>query len=339
MLASLCGALFFQVTAYAAPKTDILIFHNGDRLTGEVKSLKRGRLNFNTDATGTIGIEWDKIARLVSNQHIQVETSSGARYFGNLIEPEADGRIVVETDRGEEALEAGRIIRMEPIEGTGLSALDVDVSVGYNFAKANGVKQGTIGLNADYRTLERIYSVKASTTTSDSADAQASERANLGLQYTRLRKNRWTVLGSFSADQNDELGLNLRTSLGIGGGRFLIQNNSVLLNVQAVLQASRENLIAEVEDADSLELRLTGNFDWFRFESPELDWTNTLQIIPSITDKGRIRGEFDTSLRWEIIGDLNWALTFYSSYDNQPQSDAAKATIDYGVNTNLVYEF
>jgi len=335
------AALFAALAApaLAAPKTDVLIFSNGDRLTGEIKSLQRGQLHFNTDATGTIGIEWARVARLQSGQHIQVETSSGRRYFGSLAEAGQDGRIVVNAEDGPQVVETNRVITMEPIEGTGLSALDVDVSLGYNFAKANGVKQLTIGTNADYRTLLRIYSLKASTTMSDSGSQQASKRANLGLQYTRLWKNRWTSLGSLSLDQNDELGLNLRTSLGFGFGRFLVQNNSMLLNLQAVLQASRENLVAEAQDNNSLELRLSGTWDWFRFDSPELDWSNTLQIIPSLTDKGRVRGEFDTSLKWEMIDDLNWALTFYSSYDNKPQSGAANATIDYGVNTNLVYEF
>ena len=338
--AALFATLAVQApSVLAAPKTDVLIFSNGDRLTGEIKSLQRGQLHFNTDATGTIEIEWHRVARLSSGQHIQVETSSGRRYFGSLPEAGQDGRIIVDTENGPQVLETHRVITMEPIEGTGLSALDVDVSVGYNFAKANGIKQMTIGTNADYRTLLRIYSLKASTTTSDSGSQQASRRANLGLQYTRLWQNRWTTLGSLSLDQNDELGLNLRTSLGFGFGRFLVQNNSMLFNVQAVLQASRENLVAEAADNDSLELRLSGTWDWFRFDSPELDWSNTLQIIPSLTDKGRVRGEFDTSLKWEMINDLNWALTFYSSYDNKPQSGAANATIDYGVNTNLVYEF
>jgi len=59
-----------SMPAIAADKTDILVFVNGDRLTGEVKSLERGRLRFNTDATGTIAIEWDDVAQISSDQNI-----------------------------------------------------------------------------------------------------------------------------------------------------------------------------------------------------------------------------------------------------------------------------
>ena len=80
----------WAIPASAAPKTDIVLFKNGDRLTGELLSLKRGRLNLNTHATGTIAIEWDKISGVISKQHIQIETGSGIRYFGTLTAEEGE---------------------------------------------------------------------------------------------------------------------------------------------------------------------------------------------------------------------------------------------------------
>lgn len=54
----LCNLIFVLIAmpAIGAPKTDVVVFNNGDRLTGEVKSLERGRLCFETDATDTISI-------------------------------------------------------------------------------------------------------------------------------------------------------------------------------------------------------------------------------------------------------------------------------------------
>jgi len=322
----------------AAPKTDIVIFKNGDRLTGELKSLKRGQLNLNTEATGTIGIEWDKISNVISNQKIQVETSNGTRYFGNLASSDRGSSIIVVTDDGPQTLDWMSVITMTPIEGGGIHGLDVDLSVGYNFAKAGGVKQVTLGVNMDYRSLIRIESLRFSTVITDSDTQDASKRMNLGFRHTRLWNRRWFSNSSLTFDQNDELGLNLRTSVGAGGGRYLVQSNTTLLSLEGGLQFSRENLIAEDEDINSLEATFSANWDWFLFEDPELDWSTTLQIIPSLTENGRVRGELDTTLSWEIIGDLNWAFSLYGSWDNQPQS-AEGATSDYGVNTALVYDF
>jgi hypothetical protein len=324
--------------ALSAPKTDIVIFKNGDKLTGEIKSLERGRLNLSTDAIGTIAIEWDKVHGVVSNQTIQVETGSGVRYFGVLTFSEETPGLIVSTASGSEKLEMDRVIVMAPIEGTGIDALDIDLSFGYNFAKAGQTSTGTFGIDMHYRSLKRIESLSASTNVTDSDTQDSSKRANLLLQHTRLWKDRWYNGGNVALERNDELGLDQRTSIGANGGRYLIQSNSMLLAVEGGLQVARERLVDEEQDKNSVEALLTVKWDWFLFQNPELDWSTTMQIIPSLTESGRWRGEFDTALKWEIVNDLKWNISIYSSFDNKP-TDAAASTSDYGVNTGLTYEF
>ncbi len=330
--------LLSALPANAAPKTDTVIFKNGDKLTGEFKSLKRGRLNLNTDATGTIGIEWDKVSNVISKQIIQVELTDGTRYFGELTPTEKSSSIVVLTGSGPRSLEMVNIITMTPIEGGGINALEVDLSVGYDFAKAGGVMHGSLGIDMDYRSLIRIESLRFSTLITDSDTQEANKRTNLTLGHTRLWSSRWFTTGSLSFDQNDELGLDLRSSVGGSVGRYRIQSNSMLLSFTGGLQFSRENLTTNVDDIDSFEATFSVSWDWFLFEDPELDLSLEFEVIPSLTEKGRVRSELSTTLSWEIIGNLDWAFSYYGSWDNQPQS-VDGATSDYGINTALVYEF
>jgi Protein of unknown function, DUF481 len=50
----------------AAPPTDVLIFANGDRLTGKLESVTDGNVVFNSDMAGTLTISIDKIKELKS---------------------------------------------------------------------------------------------------------------------------------------------------------------------------------------------------------------------------------------------------------------------------------
>jgi len=50
----------------AQGKTDVVTLANGDRITGEVKRLDRGRLEFSTDDAGTLYLEWDKLASVIA---------------------------------------------------------------------------------------------------------------------------------------------------------------------------------------------------------------------------------------------------------------------------------
>ena len=292
------------VPALADAKTDIVVFTNGDKLTGEVKSLERGRLRFKTDATGTINIEWDDVAYLSSDQNIQVETSDGTRYLGSLGVAATEGLTVVNTSSGPIELSANEVVLMAPIKEKGINRIDGDITFGLNFTKASEIKQLHFGLDMHYRTETRIVSLLANATTSDSTDSESSQRHSAELTYRRLWPNRWVTGGLLSLNRNDELGLDLRTSVGAGGGRILRQSNSVNLLIEGGLLLSRENLASGVPSEDTWEALAALQWEWFRYDSPELDLSTRLQIFPNLTDTGRVRGEFDIRLKWELIEDL-----------------------------------
>ena len=50
------AAAALSLAGVAGADTDVVTMINGDRLTGEVKSLERGKLRFDSSATGTIPI-------------------------------------------------------------------------------------------------------------------------------------------------------------------------------------------------------------------------------------------------------------------------------------------
>ena len=52
----------------------------------------------------------------------------------------------------------------------------------------------------------------------------------------------------------------------------------------------------------------------------------------------RTRARLDVTLRWEMIEDLYWRLSFQGSYDNQPPGEDASTT-DYSVVSGLAYDF
>lgn len=326
------------VPATSNADTDVLIFDNGDRLTGELKSMERGKVRFDTDATGTIPIEWDNVASLESNQNVQVETDDGSRYLGQLSRDSEARRLIVATNSGPVRLDIERVVYMMPIESRTLDRVDGRISLGYNFAQASKVQQFLIGLDVDYRTETRILGLSADAALSDSENNEASRRKRADLQYTRLRPRRWVSGGVLRFDSNDALGVDLRTSLGIGGGRYLQQTNSQVLLLTGGLQGSREEIAGASGGEDSLEAFATLKWDWFRYDYPQLDLSTTAQVIPNLTNTGRLRSELEIKLSWELIEDLVWQINYFRSSDSDPGvSDTPK--IDYGISTSLGYSF
>ena len=89
---------------------------------------------------------------------------------------------------------------------------------------------------------------------------------------------------------------------------------------------------------ESLEGLLGLEYSRYVYDHPAVDLSARLKAFPSITDSGRTRAQLDLSLRWEVITDLFWDLSYYNSYDSDPPS-ASQSTSDYGIVTSIGYSF
>ena len=82
---------------------------------------------------------------------------------------------------------------------------------------------------------------------------------------------------------------------------------------------------------------IRSSFDLFKLNIPTTRLSANINVFPGITESGRLRVNTDISLRNEIVRDLFWDLSFYSTYDNQPAKGAASE--DYGIVTSIGASF
>jgi hypothetical protein len=237
-------------------------------------------------------------------------------------------------------------VRISQIEDTFWERVQGSLTFGYSFTKASDVAQGNLGFRATHRTEIRSFTVDGSTIiTSDQAD-ENTQRSNLSLSTTRFRSNRWFNSYLLGFESNDELGLNLRSSLGAGLGRYMIQTNTSELSLVGGLLGTAEDLspnegvpeASSQSSKESFEGMLGVDYSRYIFDDPTVDLSVSLFAFPSITESGRTRAQFDVNFRWELINDLFWDLTYYNTYDSDPPS-GSESTNDYGIVTSIGYSF
>jgi hypothetical protein len=76
--------VWLPVGVRAQGRSDVVSLANGDRITGEVVRLDRGRLEFKTDDAGTLYLEWDKLTSVVATRLVEVMTTDGRLFLGTL---------------------------------------------------------------------------------------------------------------------------------------------------------------------------------------------------------------------------------------------------------------
>ncbi len=323
--------------ALTAAFADDVTFGGRNFMEGELKYMERGRLYFKTPATDTIYIDWQDVAKVTSTRLLEVELQSGILFYGSLVATEDGGKVALRRSTDVVPLELSQIVRITPIEENFLARFDGKLSTGLNLNKANDYRQFDLGLNLEYVTRRYESNLTASSLLTNSEGSDSSKQNRLAIASNRKLDNRWRTGGLLEFESNDELGIKLRSSVGWGIGRALIQTNSQRFMLAGGLLLTQEKAANSGDSENNIESFGAVQYQLFRYADPEVDLVTGLRVIPSLTDAGRVRGDFDITLSWEIINDLDWQLTFRNAYDSSPPAEA-RAKNDYSVITGLSWD-
>ena len=338
-LCGACMALLGLSSPAAAQKTDLIYLTNGDRLTGEIKTLERGMLLVKTDSIGTLYVEWTAVDHVVTDKTMQLELINGRRIESSLDEGETRQTLTAVKGESKQEINIDEVVRIDQlrVDRSFFQRLEGKVGLGLSYTKGSEIGQFYFLGNTRYRKVESEYVVNWNTIRTIRPGSN-TERANIDLFYRRFKENRWfwTLLGGL--DKNEELGIDLRTTAGGGIGRFLKKSNNFQFSLTGGIVGTAENTIEGAENATNMDGMIAGDLAFLRFNTPKSNFRTSLRVWPSITDSGRVRANWDASLGQEVFtADFSLDLTFYATYDSRPPAGAAGD--DYGVVTSINYTY
>jgi hypothetical protein len=337
VLLGLLSALALPVAADAQPKTDVVTLANGDRITGEVKGLDRGRLEFSTDDAGTLYLEWDKLVSVVAARRFEVVTHDGRRYLGAL-GPAAQRSIAVVTEVETVTLVMPEVTIVRPIATSFWRKLDGSFDAGFNYTRSSGVAQLNVHSDTVFRNPASQARLVASVTlTEKDDDPGRDDRGILEASYVRYPWREWFIGGMARFENNESLGVELRSQVGIATGPRLINSNRGQLSLGAGVVLNDERGV-DVERVQNVEGLVLFEASFFTYDRPKTDLAVSLQYYPSLSNPGRHRVEVDAGVKREFFKDLFVALNVYNSYDSRPPNAAADRN-DVGVVASIGWTY
>ena len=323
-------------TPAGAARTDVVILHNGDHITGEVKKLDYGKLEYKTDDMDNIYIEWEKIHHITSVNRFEIVDTNGIRRWGSIGRTDTPQEFVVITSVGADTLGLLGVVRLTRIKETFWRRLKGSISIGFSYTRATETAEATLGGDTRYRAEKYGGRITYNAYLTDQAEERTS-RYNFGFNLDRFLKRRWTVGGAFGVEHNEELGLDRRTSLAAVGSRIVVETNRTVVTLSLGLSGTQENFIGSDSTTYNLELPMEFSYSRFQFHNPESNIQLSGSVYPSLTTEGRYRASITTDISHEIYTDLFFAVSFYYDYDNKPPRDAARD--DYRLSTSLKWTF
>jgi len=326
-------ALFIGSAAVAGAQ-DVVITTTGERLVGEIKKIEKDVLTLETGySDADFKIEWDKIASIESARQFVMETFDGRRVAGSLA-PDPDKKATVQI--GGIGVPLAEVSALQPFERKFWSRFDTALDFGYSLTRTNSAKQLSLGANVSYRDQRYVDIAFANVFRSSQDNAPETQRWDVANDFRRLLGNRWYVNTTQDFLNSEEQGLDLRTTVGGGGGRYLTRSSSQYLALGGGVAWTNENYTdATLPAKDSAEAYLGTEFMTEKLKITDL--ITRFTYYPSLTISDRFRLAYRFDLDFNLPGD--WYLRFglFDNYDSLPPTGFSKN--DYGWSNAFGFKF
>ena len=318
--------------------TDVVYMRNGDKITGEIKSLNQGQLSVKPDyALSPIQIDWARVDRLESSQLFIVTDPQGNLYTGALTKgPEKDTLKV--TSSASANLRHDSVISIDQLGNTFFKRLRGNVDIGTNLTRSNSQANLTVQTGLSYQSERYYYSLNGSSqVTTQQEVANTNETTLKNTLLRQLRRSNWYggALANFLSSSAQQV--DLRSTLGGGIARRLIFTNRTNLFALAGLGYTIDQLSngATEPHPRSLDAALAAKFSIFRFDKATFD--STLWVYPSLTAPGRLRLTFNQDVYYKLPKNFYVRASFFDNYDNEPVAGALSNNV--GVSTSIGWSF
>lgn len=328
--------MWLGATLHGQGRTDVVTLRNGDRITGELVRLERGRLEFETDDAGTLYLEWDKLATVVTTQLVEVITVDSRRFLGSLGQADP-GSIAVASPDGNVTLLMSEVTYITAIGKSFWTKLDGSVDVGFSYTRSSGVEQFNLNWDTVYRKPASQVRLTASATQTSTSDGSSDDRGALEASYLLNPWQRWFIVAVGRLETNESLGLELRSQVGAIVGPTLFNGTHGEMSAGGGMVVNHEQGV-DVEPTQNLEGLLAFRASYYTYDRPKTNLDISFQYYPSFSDFGRQRIQFDTSAKRELLKDFYVSLNLFDTFDSDPPNPDADRN-DVGVVISLGWSY
>ena len=326
--------LLFSITVGA--QNDTIRFKDNTILTGEIKGLTIGVITMETDFSDKdFKIEFNKVEEISISRKCIMNLTNSRRYYGN-IKSKAPGTFTIYFEDGtSEDFKMTELINLVEVNDKFWSRFKFWLDLGYNFTKANNNAQFTISSNFNYISEKWLMKGNINLLKSVQDSVNNVKRTDALLEAIRLLSKKWYLLSDVSYLSNTQQSLTGRITPSLGLGRFIKSTNKLYLGVTVGATYNIENYEDTKLNKTSSEAFLSSSFNMFDFK--DFDLNTSVKFYTGLSEKGRIRTDYDITIKYDLPWDFYIKAAFTLNYDNQPAVSGAQ--LDYIFTSGFGYKF
>lgn len=320
--------------SYGYAQTDSLIFQNGNYITGEIKSMKKGVLKVETAYSNSdFEVEWKNTKFIFSNQNFNFQLVNGDRLSGTISIDSNSTNINLTTEEGElVSILLKDVTEITTYNSSFTDRLSASIDFGYSITKANTLQQYSLRSSISYITRKwKVYGSANSIRSSqeNSPDTKRSD-GNFGVDY--FLGNNYFARAENDFLSNDEQDIRLRSVTSIGLGKFIVRTNQLYWGFILGTAYNSEDFTTDGSRAQSSAEGLI-SMEFNAFDTGDLSFSTSIAAYPSFTEKGRIRTDVKADFKYDLPLDFYIGFGGTYNFDNQPVDGASDS--DYVLQSTI----
>ncbi len=317
-LAGICAGLLLSIIV--APRLAIaaeVILSNGDRITGKFVRLAEGELVIETDYAGEMTIASEKVRRLTTDDPVTVRLEDGTTSEGSVFLSDE----TINEDDGRPAVALARIesLTAQPVPPVRIRG---NANVGITRERGN---TDTAQYRIDAEVIARMEKIRLTiggefSREKDDNVTTAANWQGYGL-YDYFIKPKWFLYASSLFEHDEFADLNLRTTLGAGGGHQFFESDDLNLSTSTGLAYVFEDYIQADGDRFAAAQWIIRYDQFFFDEAVQLFHLNNGYI--SLEDASNWLINTRQGLRFPLYKGFLTTLQYNYDYTNKPSTEAA----------------
>jgi putative salt-induced outer membrane protein YdiY len=328
-------ALLALIFLARSAQADSVMLENGDRLSGTLISLDSGTLVLKTPYAGTVKLPWSKVTRIESDAPIRLRLKDQREYDGRLVMQ--DGRLAIALTglKTTTPLPLDTIVAINPPRNPDKTVLSGHLSAGGNLSRGN-TSSTSLHFAGEVitRNPQQQITLGGEVNEAEQDGVNTASNWRVGLKYDHfLSTTRYLYVNTgFARDKRADL--DLRSTLGAGGGTYLIDNGPHKLSVEGGLSLVYENY-GNAADENFPSARLAARYDRALLND-RLVLFHTSEILLNLDNTEDLLYLARTGVRLPVSQKLSLTLQANLDYDTLPA--AGKESTDTAVIMGVDYK-
>jgi hypothetical protein len=323
----------------SAQHKDSIYLHNGQILIGKIENGSLGEVSIDDVDLKMQSVKLYKIKRIVTFTRVKVEMVDKRIYYG-VLKPslKLNHAEILLDDSTIVTVHLTEINQLITLEKNFFQRLTGNFSLGFSYAKSSGVGQASISALVKYATPLFENELSLSSISSIDSSHFSRDQGNIALYSAYNINSTIFAAGMLQYQRNLELSIARRYQEMLGGGmKFFVRENWELQGLTGLAVNQEKSTDEGTASVVTLEIPIMMRFNLFKFRHPDIQITTSQALYFSLTDKGRVRFDGNTSFSWQLIRYFYLKINPYTNYDSKPP--AGSSNFDFGTTVGISYKF